>query len=140
MDLLGLGFLALELRDTKPEKLTKDLDEPRKLPRRQVERGKCRDSNCLAIITLDQLAWHDSTDDCWVAIYDYVYDCTEFLNKHPGGAEVLAEYAGRDATLAFIGSGHTQAATRLLDKYLIGELPLNERLFRKLDGIKIITN
>ena len=30
-----------------------------------------------------------------------VYDITEFLDKHPGGSNILLQYAGHDATEAF---------------------------------------
>lgn len=60
-----------------------------------------------------------------------------FLFQHPGGSEVLLEYAGRDASLAFRGVGHSKAAIRALDRYQIGELPLHECIFRKADGILI---
>lgn len=89
------------------------------------------------IISLDEVAWHDTIDDCWLVICDYVYDCTDFLRSHPGGQDILVEYAGRDATLAFIGYGHSKGAKRILEKYLIGELPLSERIFRTENGIKI---
>lgn len=34
-------------------------------------------------------------------INDNVYDVTEFLKKHPGGAKIILAHAGRDATKAF---------------------------------------
>lgn len=92
----------------------------------------------LQLISLDQVAAHDTFDDCWVVIYDYVYDCTEFLKKHPGGQDILVEYAGRDATLAFVGAGHSSSAQHLLSRYLIGELPFVEKIFRKPGGIRIV--
>lgn len=104
----------------------------------QQHEDKKRSSKNLRTINLKEVAWHDSQDDCWVTIYDYVYDCTQFLERHPGGADVLMEYAGRDATLAFVGSGHSEVAKQMLDKYLIGELPVNERIFRIHGGVKII--
>ncbi|GLV41540.1 uncharacterized protein CBL_06769 [Carabus blaptoides fortunei] len=88
-------------------------------------------------ITLDEVAWHDIETDCWIVIYDRVYDVTEFFNEHPGGREVLLEYAGRDATIAFRGVGHSMAAIKALDRFLIGELPLKERIFRKPGGIRL---
>ncbi|XP_046746751.1 cytochrome b5 type B isoform X2 [Diprion similis] len=91
----------------------------------------------LRIISLDEIAWHDTPDDCWFAIYDYVYDCTSFIRDHPGGDDVLLEYAGRDATLAFIGTGHSKFARKSLERYLIGELPHSERIFRIADGVKV---
>ncbi|XP_033334947.2 uncharacterized protein LOC117225475 isoform X1 [Megalopta genalis] len=91
----------------------------------------------LKTINLDEVAWHDTADSCWIVIHDFVYDCTDFLKNHPGGSDVILEYAGRDATLSFIGSGHSKAARLSLERYLIGELPPEERIFRVPDGLKI---
>lgn len=33
------------------------------------------------IITLDEVSEHDTPGDCWVVIYDRVYDITTFLNE-----------------------------------------------------------
>ena len=41
-----------------------------------------------------------------------VYDVTSFLGRHPGGEDVLLEYLGYDATMAFRGVGHSAAAFR----------------------------
>lgn len=30
-------------------------------------------------ITLDEVAFHDSIDDCWIVIYDRVYNVTDFM-------------------------------------------------------------
>ncbi|KAL1491183.1 hypothetical protein ABEB36_011821 [Hypothenemus hampei] len=88
-------------------------------------------------IELKEVSWHDTRNDCWIIVYDRVYDITDFLNEHPGGDDILLEHAGRDATIAFRGTGHSAQAVRALDKYFIGELPLEERLFRKPNGIKL---
>ncbi|KAJ3654765.1 hypothetical protein Zmor_013932 [Zophobas morio] len=85
-------------------------------------------------ITLAEVSWHDNASDCWIIIYDKVYDVTDFLDEHPGGSDILLECAGRDASVAFRGSGHSSQAMRALDRFLIGELPLHERIFRKPGG------
>lgn len=33
------------------------------------------------IIDLQDVSWHDTTNDCWVIIYDRVYDITKFLDE-----------------------------------------------------------
>ncbi|KAH9381130.1 hypothetical protein HPB48_005544 [Haemaphysalis longicornis] len=44
------------------------------------------------------------------------------FRRHPGGEEILWEHAGRDATLAFMGTGHTREAVGLLQQYCVGIL------------------
>lgn len=34
----------------------------------------------------------------WVIIHNKVYDVTEWLDEHPGGAKIILKYAGKDAT------------------------------------------
>lgn len=36
---------------------------------------------CRPIILLKEVADHDSYDDCWIVLYDRVYDVTNFLHK-----------------------------------------------------------
>jgi hypothetical protein len=52
-------------------------------------------------IPLSQVRQHDSRQDCWVAINGKVYDLTSFLKSHPGGANPILAYAGRDASKAW---------------------------------------
>lgn len=102
-----------------------------------VDDGEKNSLKDLRTINLNEVAWHDTVDSCWIVIRDFVYDCTDFLKSHPGGSDVILEYAGRDATLAFIGTGHSSAAIHSLKRYLIGELPVEERIFRVPNGLKI---
>lgn len=83
--------------------------------------------------TLSEVAQHASRDDCWAIISGDVYDLTEFINRHPGGDEILRA-CGTDATTLFnsrqtqegqaVGSGspHSQAASEQLAKLKIGIL------------------
>ena len=41
---------------------------------------------------------HRTADDCWVVLYDRVYDVSGFLNDHPGGSRIILQLAGTDAT------------------------------------------
>ncbi|XP_033208285.1 cytochrome B5-like protein [Belonocnema kinseyi] len=106
--------------------------------RKQSRKQSREEDEKLETISLADVAWHDTSDDCWIAIYDYVYNCTDFVKNHPGGQDILLEYAGRDATLAFIGTGHSKEAKQILQRYLIGELPPEERIFRIPGGVKIV--
>lgn len=78
--------------------------------------------------TLKEVAAHCTIDSCWMVISDRVYDLTDFLEYHPGGYELMIEYAGADATNAFMEKPHTIEATAMLEKYLIGELVPQDRM------------
>lgn len=78
--------------------------------------------------TLSEVQQHCTLDDCWMVIFDKVYNITEFVNEHPGGDFILLEYAGRDATHPFLSSRHGSSAYKLLDKYWIGIL-VDEELY-----------
>jgi len=80
--------------------------------------------------SLSEVSAHCTSDDCWLVIYDRVYDVTNFLNEHPGGEYIILEFAGRDATIAFRGTRHGKDSYQMLEKYLIGDLIASERLYR----------
>lgn len=114
-------------------------------------------------ISLNEVSYHDTTDDCWIILFDRVYDVTHFLDKvswqfsnrcnywmkffsffclflltfyentsnfqHPGGSDIIVEYAGRDASQAF--RGHSKLALMSLKQYEIGALPLKECIYRR---------
>ncbi|XP_076169224.1 uncharacterized protein LOC143147661 isoform X2 [Ptiloglossa arizonensis] len=152
MDLLSLTFKSFGLRDSTTQREDfRNLEEEnieKEDASKQTRRGSKRsrdesrtspkqDSKELKTITLDEVAWHDTFDNCWIVVHDFVYDCTDFLKNHPGGSDVILEYAGRDATFAFIGTGHSKAARQSLERFLIGELPPEERIFRVPSGLKV---
>lgn len=45
-----------------------------------------------------EVAKHNSRESCWVIISGKVYDVTDFLDEHPGGASIILQYGGKDAT------------------------------------------
>lgn len=57
-----------------------------------------------------------------------VYDVSSYLNDHPGGAEVMMEVAGQDATNMFEDIGHSSDARTEMKKFQIGLLKV--RLLR----------
>lgn len=80
--------------------------------------------------TLSQVAEHTSPSDCWIVIYDKVYDVSTFLSQHLGGEFIILEWAGRDATIPFRSTRHGDDSYKLLENYLIGILVEKERMYK----------
>lgn len=76
--------------------------------------------------SLEEVAKHSESTDCWMAIGNRVHDLTAYVPGHPAAEEVIVEWCGRDATLAFEtknrGSRHSPRAHELLREYEIGLL------------------
>lgn len=51
--------------------------------------------------TVEEVSKHNKPEDCWVIMEGMVYDITDFLKLHPGGADTIMKYAGKDCTDAF---------------------------------------
>ena len=71
---------------------------------------------------------HAKASDCWVIIDNKVYNITRFLTSHPGGSEILMDYAGKDASGAFDDVGHSSTARMQLAAYCIGALVVADRI------------
>jgi len=78
-------------------------------------------------ITVAQVATHNKATDCWVIIKSDVYDLTSYIQQHPGGAGVLTNLCGKDATSAFESQHASQmapaSALAALKIGRIGEVP-----------------
>ena len=90
--------------------------------------GATRASPSLDIPSLPAYTWkevaaHNTPASTWVIISGNVYDVTPFLDKHPGGREMLLLAAGRECTDLFTmyhwydGSAKARAT---MEKYRVG--------------------
>merc|ERR1719433_1433587 len=52
-------------------------------------------------LTLEEVAKHNTKEDCWVVVNGEVLDVTKFLSEHPGGELAILTFAGKDATEEF---------------------------------------
>ncbi|EOD49271.1 cytochrome b5 [Neofusicoccum parvum] len=72
--------------------------------------------------TFSDVSEHASKKDLYIVVHDKVYNCTSFVDEHPGGEEVLLDVGGQDATEAFEDVGHSDEAREILDGLLVGTL------------------
>ncbi|CAB9500982.1 ERO1-like protein alpha [Seminavis robusta] len=72
-------------------------------------------------VSREELAQHNTPEDCWVAIHGVVYDLTEFAEEHPAGPASIRELAGQDGTEAF-AAVHNQNILEDFDEDRIGIL------------------
>lgn len=84
-------------------------------------------SDTIPIVQQAELSLHNKPGDCWVSIHGHVYDVTEFLESHPGGADKLLRFAGKDATRSF----RLQHPEGHLERYLGEEAYRGELLVPK---------
>lgn len=73
--------------------------------------------------TMDEVKAQAAAGKCWSAIGGKVYDLSDWINKHPGGAGAIKSLCGIDGTAKFQavhgGQGKPEA---VLAKYLLGAL------------------
>jgi succinate dehydrogenase/fumarate reductase flavoprotein subunit len=75
--------------------------------------AKPASSGAPAVYTMAEVAKHTTKDDCWVVVDGNVYDVTEFLEDHPGGARVIVKNAGKDSSEQF----HMMHSAKIITKY-----------------------
>ncbi|GAA5911500.1 hypothetical protein JCM6882_000519 [Rhodosporidiobolus microsporus] len=75
--------------------------------------------DALKSFSKDEVAKHNKEDDLWLIIDSAVYDLSRFVDLHPGGAHVLLQVAGKDATDAFFGM-HRAEVLNKYGRYIIG--------------------
>ena len=73
------------------------------------------------LITLKELALHNTPEDCWIAFYGDVYDMTNYARRHPGGASIVTDLAGMDGTLEY-ELFHPEALLRSVEGDIVGTL------------------
>lgn len=79
-----------------------------------------------AVISLEELALHNSEADCWMAIEGKVYNLSDYLPKHPTPASMLVPWCGKEATEGMrtkgYGRDHSPMAWEMLQAYEVGTL------------------
>ncbi|ODQ63638.1 cytochrome b5, partial [Nadsonia fulvescens var. elongata DSM 6958] len=87
------------------------------------------------VYTYEEVSSHTTADDLWMVINGKVYDCTKFVDEHPGGEEVLVDCGGQEATQSFEDVGHSEDASTILEKLYIGDLHPDEVPIKKNSSV-----
>ncbi|SGZ24280.1 BQ5605_C023g09716 [Microbotryum silenes-dioicae] len=87
------------------------------------------------IYLLEDVRKHRSSKDCWVVhdnkVYDVSLSVTAFLEDHPGGDDLILNYAGKDITSIMadpVEHEHSDSAYELLQQYQLGVIGAEERI------------
>ncbi|KAF2398642.1 hypothetical protein EJ06DRAFT_531741 [Trichodelitschia bisporula] len=67
------------------------------------------------LIPASALADHATPSSAWIVLNNVIWDVTDFLPAHPGGAAVIMQYLGRDATAAYNEVHSESLVSRHLD-------------------------
>lgn len=76
----------------------------------------------LPVYGWDEIRRHAGGESTWLVIDAVVYDVSSFLEQHPGGAERLREWAGRDASRAFHDAPHGPLTHIFRFNYRVGRV------------------
>lgn len=80
----------------------------------------------LPSIPRSEVEAHNSKKSCYVTIGERVFDVTDFVDDHPGGGDLILQYAGKDVKEIMedeASHSHTDAAYEILEESLVGFMP-----------------
>lgn len=66
---------------------------------------------------------HDTVESCFVTVGTKVYDITPFLQDHPGGADLVVQYGGKDVghiMKDMLSHAHSEVAYEILEEHFAG--------------------
>ncbi len=73
--------------------------------------------------TKEEIKKHNNNKSFWLVCNTKVYDITTFINKHPGGSEILLKKTNIDCSKDY--NFHSKNAKKIWKKYLIGYVKEN---------------
>lgn len=75
--------------------------------------------------SLEEVTRHNNEGDAWVIHGGKVYNISDFIERHPGGKDILLNNSGQDVTNTMSDEKvhkHSKIAYGWLHKYYIGKL------------------
>ncbi|KAA8648459.1 hypothetical protein EYZ11_007702 [Aspergillus tanneri] len=72
--------------------------------------------------SMEEIAKHNKKDDLWIVVKGVVLDVTNWLDEHPGGANALFNFMGRDATEEFAMLHDDEVIPKYASQIVIGRV------------------
>ncbi|EAW15233.1 putative fumarate reductase Osm1 [Aspergillus clavatus NRRL 1] len=72
--------------------------------------------------SMEEIAKHNKKDDLWIVVKGVVLDVTNWLDEHPGGANALFNFMGRDATEEFAMLHDDEVIPKYASQTVIGRV------------------
>eukprot|EP01118_Nematostelium_gracile_P012697 TRINITY_DN4676_c0_g1_i1.p1 TRINITY_DN4676_c0_g1~~TRINITY_DN4676_c0_g1_i1.p1 ORF type:complete len:1338 (-),score=335.21 TRINITY_DN4676_c0_g1_i1:47-4060(-) len=89
---------------------------PAPVPKQAPKNDKNRE------ISMEEVAKHNTENDCWVVVNGQVLDVSKFLPDHPGGKKAILIYAGKDASAEFNMLHKPDVVEKYAPESIIGRL------------------
>jgi len=78
------------------------------------------------VLSPAEIGKHNNVNDCWLLVGGKIYNVTSYIYQHPGNADTIIPYCGKESSEAFANKGanspHSSQATSLLNSFFIGNL------------------
>lgn len=91
-------------------------------------------------ITWNEILLHKKINDCWIVIDNYVVDVSKYINKHPGGSDIILEHKTSDVSIIFDKVCHSNQAYEKMLNMVIGIVDLSSDRKLAVKNLKISTN
>jgi len=78
--------------------------------------------------SMEEVAKHNTENDCWVVVNGQVLDVTGFLDDHPGGKMAIVTFAGKDASEEFNMLHEKTVIEKYAPEVVIGTLKPSSKL------------
>eukprot|EP01134_Creolimax_fragrantissima_P003075 CFRG3075T1 len=72
------------------------------------------------LLSREQVSDHNTENDCLVIVHSEIYDVTPYIQRHPGGKQLIFRTAGGDVTSDFEAGFHSQIARMILEHLKVG--------------------
>jgi L-lactate dehydrogenase (cytochrome) len=81
--------------------------------------------------TKEEVAKHNSLPSIWTIFNGYIYDITEYVDKHPGGKRILEQIYGKDMTYMYNKFHPHIKINNFLGDKIIGKIKVDETVLGK---------